>query len=151
DYIQTPRDSGYRSIHLIFRYYSDKNTTYNNLKIEIQIRSVNQHAWATAVETVGTFVGQALKSSQGEKDWLSFFMLMGTAIANIEKTPPVPNTPQDKTVLLKEIRNYVAKLDIIHRLETYGQALQTLETNEQGAQYFLLELEPANNKISVTG
>jgi hypothetical protein len=38
---------------------------YNDLKIEMQLRSQYQHAWATAVETVGTFIGQALKSSIG--------------------------------------------------------------------------------------
>ena len=151
DYIEKPRDSGYRGIHLVYSYYSDKNNTYNGLKIEIQIRSLNQHAWATAVETVGTFVKQALKSSQGEEDWLRFFALMGTAIAEIEKTSSVPNTPTDKKILITEIRDYVQKLDIIHRLETYGRTLQALETNEQDAQYFLLEMEPSNNKVSITG
>ena len=65
-----PKDSGYRGIHFVFKYFSDKRTTYNGLQIEIQIRTQVQHAWATAVETVGTFVRQALKSSQGEEDWL---------------------------------------------------------------------------------
>ncbi len=65
DYIQKPRDSGYRSRHLIYRYVSDRNEIYNGLKIEIQIRTPLQHAWATTVETVDTFTKQALKSSRG--------------------------------------------------------------------------------------
>ena len=79
DYIRTPRASGYRSVHLIYRYRSERKTTYNGLLIEMQIRSQLQHAWATAVETMGTFLRQALKSSQGEAEWLRFFALMGTA------------------------------------------------------------------------
>jgi (p)ppGpp synthase/HD superfamily hydrolase len=63
DYIQHPKTSGYRSYHLIYKYFSDKKATHNGLRIEVQIRSQLQHAWATAVETVGTFVRQALKSS----------------------------------------------------------------------------------------
>ena len=68
DYIGAPKKSGYRGYHLIYGYHSDKKTTYNELKIELQIRSNLQHIWATAVETVGTFTQQALKSSQGELD-----------------------------------------------------------------------------------
>ena len=65
DYIRQPKSSGYRSIHLIYKYFSDKKATHNGLRIELQVRSQLQHAWATAVETVGTFIQQALKSSQG--------------------------------------------------------------------------------------
>lgn len=65
DYIEFPKSSGYRGIHLIYKYYSDRNQTYNNLQIEIQIRTKLQHYWSTAVETAVTFTDQALKSSQG--------------------------------------------------------------------------------------
>lgn len=34
DYITNPKDSGYRSYHLIYGYYSDKKTTYNGLKVD---------------------------------------------------------------------------------------------------------------------
>lgn len=73
DYIGHPKVSGYRGIHLIYRYNSDRKKTYNSLKIEMQLRTHLQHAWATAVETVGTLQRQALKSSQGDADWLRFF------------------------------------------------------------------------------
>ena len=43
--------SGYRGVHLIYRYNSDRKTEYNTLLIEMQLRSQLQHAWATAVET----------------------------------------------------------------------------------------------------
>ena len=36
DYIENPRGSGYRGMHFIYGYYSDRNTKYNGLKIEIQ-------------------------------------------------------------------------------------------------------------------
>ena len=99
DYIRRPKNSGYRGVHLIYRYRSDRKATYNDLKIEIQIRSTLQHVWATAVETVGTFTRQALKSSQGEDDWLRFFALMSTYLAIKEGSPIVPKTPQDLGLL----------------------------------------------------
>ena len=81
DYIAAPQESGYRGVHLVYRYYSDKKpkAMYNGLKIEMQLRSQYQHAWATAVETVGAFIGQALKSSMGDKEWRRFFSLMGSS------------------------------------------------------------------------
>jgi ppGpp synthetase/RelA/SpoT-type nucleotidyltranferase len=79
NYINNPKDSVYRGIHLIWRYHSDRSEDYNDLKVEMQLRSTIQHAWATAVETVGTFVQQALKSSQGEENWLRFFCPNGNS------------------------------------------------------------------------
>ena len=52
DYLDAPKSSGYRGIHLIYRYFSDRTETYNGLQIEIQVRTPLQHSWATAVETV---------------------------------------------------------------------------------------------------
>jgi putative GTP pyrophosphokinase len=60
DYIKNPKVDGYRSIHFVFKYRSSSKhrQVYNGLRIEIQLRSQLQHAWATAVETVSTFTGQ---------------------------------------------------------------------------------------------
>ncbi len=46
DYIGHPRESGYRGVHLVYRYFSDRKTTavYNDMKIEMQIRSQLQHS-----------------------------------------------------------------------------------------------------------
>lgn len=152
DYITKPRSSGYRGVHLIYKYFSDRNKTYNDLKIEVQLRSSLQHAWATAVETVGTFTRQALKSSQGEADWLRFFALMGTAIANRERTSPVPATPKPRTALRRELSKYHRKLDVERHLAVYGHALQTLEEAGTGkADYFLLELDPNAMRVKITG
>lgn len=96
----------------IYRYYSDVNKAYNGLKIEMQLRTKLQHAWATAVETVGTFIRQALKSSQGEEEWLRFFAFMGTVIALREKQSLVPGTPQDRSKLVSELRKYASQLEV---------------------------------------
>jgi ppGpp synthetase/RelA/SpoT-type nucleotidyltranferase len=43
DYIMAPKESGYRSIHLIYKY--EKNVSiYNQCRIEIQLRTKIQHA-----------------------------------------------------------------------------------------------------------
>jgi hypothetical protein len=152
DYIKQPKRSGYRGVHLIYRYFSDRNDTYNGLSIEIQMRSSLQHAWATAVETVGTFIHQALKSSQGAEEWLRFFALMGTALALREHTTLVPGTPTDKKSLQTELRSLAQHLDVEGHLVAYGTALQTMEgPHVQDAHYFLLELNPSEKRVKVTG
>lgn len=37
DYVASPKPSGYRGVHLVYKYFSDRKADYNTLKIEIQI------------------------------------------------------------------------------------------------------------------
>jgi ppGpp synthetase/RelA/SpoT-type nucleotidyltranferase len=64
DYVKEPRVSGYRGKHMIWRFAADdeRHSCYNNMRIEIQIRTELQHSWATAVEVCSTFTDQNLKS-----------------------------------------------------------------------------------------
>lgn len=152
DYLTSPQSSGYRGIHLIYRYYSDRSDAYNGMQIEIQLRSLLQHAWATAVETVGTFLKQALKSSQGHAEWLRFFALMGSSLALREKTHLVPNTPTNRAELLEELRSAATALDVERRLHAYGDALRTLEEpSVSDAHYFLMALDPKADTITIRG
>jgi ppGpp synthetase/RelA/SpoT-type nucleotidyltranferase len=83
DYIKEPKKSGYRGIHLVYRYNGAKRQ-YSAHSVELQIRSKVQHSWATAVEVVGTFTRQGLKASQGHDAWLNFFKLACIAFEDIE-------------------------------------------------------------------
>ena len=151
DYVNTPKKSGYRGHHLVYGYFSDRKDTYNGLKIELQIRSNLQHVWATAVETVGTFTEQELKSSQGEKDWLRFFTLMSSVFAHRENRPIVPNTPEKYVDLLDELQHYAKELNVITRLNAYRQATRVLSDKAKlkNVRYFLLQLDRVNRKIRV--
>ena len=103
-----------------------------------------------AVETVGKFIHQALKASQGEQDWLRFFSLMGTALAFRERTPPVPETPKTGRELRSELREYVRRLDVENYLQAYGAALEILEESSlKGMHYFLVELDLRAKRIKI--
>src|SRR5258708_20672088 len=105
DYIECPKPDGYRSIHLVYKYrsLSKKHNIFNDQKIEIQIRSKLQHAWATSVEIVDAFTGQALKSglklNSGDPEWRRFFVLMACEMALREKRPLVAGCPEKKEEL----------------------------------------------------
>ncbi len=153
NYIDEPKSDGYRSIHLVYKFKSDKNKDkYNNLLVEVQIRSKLEHIWATAVETAGLFTGQAIKSNEGEKEWQDFFRLVSSAFAKIEKTPIVPGTPSDTNKLKKEINEMEKKLKVIKKMENWTKSIRLFEDikNKKNAQFFLLELDTIQEKLIVT-
>jgi len=152
DYIKQPKESGYRSYHLVYQYYSDRKAKqWNGLKVEVQLRSVLQHAWATAVETVGIFIRHALKSSQGDTEWLRFFQLMGTAIAIREHQLPVPNTPHNRIELKQQLQERGKALDVENRLRTFSTTLKSVEeVGVRKGAYFLLELDVTAQRTKVT-
>jgi ppGpp synthetase/RelA/SpoT-type nucleotidyltranferase len=153
NYINEPKSDGYRSIHLVYRFKSDKNKDiYNGLLVEIQIRSKLQHVWATAVETVDFFTGQAIKSNEGEKEWKEFFKLVSLAFAKKEKTPIVPGTPSDVDELKKQIKQKERELQVIKKMENWTKSIRLFEDmkNKKNAHFFLLELDTIQEKLIVT-
>jgi hypothetical protein len=156
DYIQNPKPSGYRSVHLVYKFSSKTRPEYNDLKIELQLRSKLQHAWATAVETVGTLIEEPLKSSIGTADWLRFFSLMGAELALREGTPQVPDTPSSIDELIAKIRDLAESLQVERVLSGYGAAIEKISRGERQAPYYLLELRPSQGLegkgvVTVTG
>ncbi|MBI2669340.1 RelA/SpoT domain-containing protein [Candidatus Woesearchaeota archaeon] len=154
DYIKNPKKDGYRSMHLIYKYRSDKINTYDGLLIEIQIRSKIQHSWATAIEIVDLFTKQAIKSNEGEEEWKEFFKLVSSAFAKMEKQKEVEGTPTDNSELYKAIKEKVDKLKIFSKMENWSQALKVIEPKLKQLHFFLLELdvsEENNAKLSVRG
>ncbi|MEK6899653.1 MAG: RelA/SpoT domain-containing protein [Nanoarchaeota archaeon] len=154
DYIAKPRPSGYRGVHLVYQYFSDKpgKKEYSGLLIEIQIRSKLQHLWATADETIGIFIDESIKSSEAKPEWLEFFKLVSSAFALMEKCPLVENTPQDEKELYLMIKQKEAELEVIKKLKSWKRGIhETQELKKKGKfQYYLLELNIPKEELSVT-
>jgi ppGpp synthetase/RelA/SpoT-type nucleotidyltranferase len=130
-YIQQPNPkTGYRGIHLVYKYQSN-NRSFDGRLIEIQIRTREQHAWAAAVETVDTIQRQSLKSGEGNQQWQRFFCLMSSAIAKRESSPIVPNTPLDSQELKNELRHYAETLQVVAHLEAYGAIARVIERHHE--------------------
>lgn len=151
NYISNPKESGYRGVHLVYKYQSDKSKVYDDMRIEVQIRTLVQHAWATAVEIVGTFIKQSLKSSQGEQDWLRFFALMGSAIAVSEGKPEIPNTSSNLQELRDEIIYLSSKLDVEGHLTAFRKSIEVLGVDRKvsNAHYYLLELDTVAGRVII--
>jgi len=127
DYIHNPKPTGYRGIHLVYEYQSMVQPVYNNLRIELQLRSKLQHEWATAVEVADLATKQALKAGRGSVEWTRFFALMGTVYANFEGHNPVPGTPEDQDVLIAEIQELNREQRVLRTLQAYQQLLEVTQ------------------------
>lgn len=151
NYILEPKTTGYRGIHLKYSI-SQKNPEwpYNGLKIEIQLRTLLQHKWATAVEAAETFTGQALKSNQGSQDWRRFFALMSSVFAIREKCPTVPDTPVNLEALYEEIQSLNAANHMAATFAGYRAIIPQVE-KQRNATYFLVRLDPINRRARVKG
>ena len=149
DFIEDPRPTGYRGLHLVYAYHSDQTAQSQGMKTEIQIRSQLQHQWATAVETVGTFIGEPLKSGEGDESWLRFFALMSSAIALREGTRVVPDTPADRDELIDAIRSCEQELEISTRLAAFQNVARRLQDlREINNHWVVLELDLRANRVT---
>jgi len=134
DYIIYPKDSGYRSVHIIFKCKS-------GFSIELQIRTIIQHAWATAVETMGTFLEQSLKSSEGPEEWLNYFSLASSAFAIIESTP---RAPEHDRLSVREVFELLLQkeqeLDVLNKLSGFRVAARHIKDDKKKGHYHLITL-----------
>ena len=151
DYINNPRDEdGYRSLHLMYRYKNKRNSDYDGLRIEMQIRTKLQHTWATAVETMGTFLGQALKSRQGDREWIDFFALISSAFAHKEKSPLVPrfkDLSRDKTY--EAVVDAESKLGALEKMRGFSVAANEIVKRGRGWSYHLIILNSLEKTVEI--
>lgn len=150
DYLAEPKSDGYRGIHLIYRYANASVSEYDGLSLELQIRTRLQHAWATAVETMGTFLGQALKSGQGEQQWREFFSVAGAALAELEKTTPVPGfeacTPQQ---IHERLFDCERRLRVLEKLSGFAIAADRITTERGQGGYHLITLDSESRTVRI--
>ncbi|WP_280407099.1 RelA/SpoT domain-containing protein [Nocardia brasiliensis] len=73
DYILTPRDSGYRAVHVIVHY--------DDRQIEVQLRTRVMHEWAYTVETMTGRLGHNIKGGDGPSVVQDWFKAVSEAMA----------------------------------------------------------------------
>ena len=154
DYIECPKPDGYRGIHVVGRYkaHREARKPWDGHRIEIQLRSKLQHAFATAVETATTFTRSPLKFGGGPGDWRRFFSLMGSVLAIREETPLIEGTPNNEKQLIGELRKTAKELKVRQRLRGWTRALRQLpRRNITDYKWLLIVLNTTDNTVKVTG
>ena len=153
DYIKDPKYSGYRSLHVVYQYHSDTTDTYNrNMMVEIQFRTHLQHLWATAVETMGLFTKQAIKSGQGSAEVKRFFVLVSALFAMRENQPIPPGVINNINEVVSEIENLNKKnnyLDFLSGVRVAVDAEGDKITNKSQIYYYILILNYTTRRLKI--
>ena len=71
DYLTSPQTSGYRAFHLYVSLEENSREV-----VEIQIRTIEQHNWATFVEIIDFLYDKNIKEGEKNKDLERFHLLM---------------------------------------------------------------------------
>lgn len=149
DYVAEPKTSGYRSIHLVYRYKNRRRADYDGLLIELQLRTKIQHIWATAVETIGTFLNHALKASEGPEEWLEFFAITSAALAHLERTPPVRAYADLALAEVYEaVTEKAAKLQVRPTLLGFTVAANQVHADRRAGSYHLVILDAVRMTVT---
>jgi len=153
DYIAIPNpNTGYRGIHLIYKYRSDKREDYNGLQVEIQLRTKMQHLWATAVETVGLFTQNGLKFNQGSDRWLRFFKVVSALFSLEESSAVVEGVSDNPSEIVNELLDIMKELKVAQKLLTIGLATSHMGRIRASKTpgFYLMALDINNSQLSIT-
>ena len=142
DHVAAPKASGYRSRHLILKFEDEAHPGFDRHFVEVQLRTLLQHSWATAVEAVGLVRGEDLKGGRGSPDWLRLFQIMAGEMAEDEGGPPVPGVSQDRALRRDELNHLNSSIGAVKMLESYNQAIKYTETlKTTSADYYLIQFD----------
>lgn len=144
DYLLAPKADGYRSVHLMYRYQNLVRHEYNRCRVELQVRTRLQHAWATAVETIDAFTGQDIKAGNATAEWARLFVVASALLADREEFPrPEALRAVARQDLVDELRTLEHSLQLRNRLGGYASSLKqigTMPSSNRTHAYYLVIL-----------
>lgn len=123
NYLLNPKSSGYRGIHDVYSYSAGSETggAWNGLLIELQYRTLIQHAWATAVELSDVLTHNRTKFSQGHPDNTRFFQICSELLARRWEGAfsCLPDQPYE--TLIEEWHEIEQRAHLFHQLKSVGR------------------------------
>lgn len=145
-YIDEMKASGYRSHHMVYRFSgTGDELPFDDLKIELQVRTRLQHSWATAVEAVGLFRDEDMKAGLGDPEWLRLFRLMSEEFAVMEGCEGSPSRTR-----VDEIKALNQDLNAASVLEDMKQATKFMEDYvHEDSPYFLITYNMTDHTVKV--
>jgi putative GTP pyrophosphokinase len=124
DYIKSPKDTGYRGIHDVYEYNvnSEAGKDLAGLYIEIQYRTLVQHAWATAVEVIGFITESQPKFQQGDKRYEYAMALASEMLARAHEGLTGACPDKSDREVLEEFLALDKELSLLKTLRGLNQA-----------------------------
>lgn len=124
NYIKQPKPTGYRGIHDVYEYdvNSEAGKDLAGLYIEIQYRTLVQHAWATAVEVIGFITESQPKFQQGDNRYEVAMSLASEILARAHEGMTGPHPELSNSDLLRDFLSIDKELALIQTLKGLSQA-----------------------------
>jgi putative GTP pyrophosphokinase len=118
DYIEYPKDTGYRGIHDVYEYdvNSEAGRNLKGLLVEIQYRTLIQHSWATAVEIIGFITESQPKFEQGDTRYVEAMLLASEILARTHENSKGPIPEINSIDLVKNFKKLDKELNLLNRL-----------------------------------
>lgn len=128
DYIKSPKETGYRGIHDVYEYdvNSEEGKRLAGLYVEIQYRTLVQHAWATAVEVIGFITESQPKFRKGDNRYEHAMALASEILARAHEnmTGPFSNVPdRDLVAAFLSLDNELGLLKTLRGLNAANKAV----------------------------
>lgn len=118
DYVQRPKATGYRGVHDVYEY--DVNSTVGRgltgLYVEIQYRTLVQHAWATAVEVIGFVTESQPKFQKGDQRYERAMALASEILARAHERTKGPYPDLSDRALVKQFLALDRELRLLRML-----------------------------------
>lgn len=138
DYIKRPKSTGYRGVHDVYSY--DVNSAvgrpFKGLLVEIQYRTLIQHAWATSVEVIGFITESQPKFQAGDRRYEKAMALASEILARVheEASGPFPDVPDRE--LVREFLEIESMVGLMQTLRGLNVANTEISSNRNAILIF---------------
>ena len=131
NYIKRPKHTGYRGIHDIYEYDVNSNIGRNlkGLFLEIQYRTLVQHAWSTAVEVIGFVTESQPKFQQGDLRYQDAMILASEILARAFEDSLGPRPDIGSIDLVRQFSILDRELNLINTLRGLNAANKSVSEN----------------------
>lgn len=120
DYIKEPKSTGYRGIHDIYKYEanSKQGKEIKGLYVEIQYRTLVQHAWATTIEVIGQITPSQPKFERGDPRYREAMRLASEILARAHENKNGPYPKKTSKEILDEFVTIDREINVMKKLKS---------------------------------
>jgi hypothetical protein len=130
DYLN-PKPSGYGGIHLVYSCFDEVESEKNwkKTKIEVQLRTELQHAWATSLEIIDTLEQIKLKTSHEDyPEWRRLFSIAGKLVAHEDGAIALDDN--ELFEYRKELKYLEDQLDLLKKLFDFSIGIKATTSKQ---------------------
>ncbi|MCL1845752.1 MAG: RelA/SpoT domain-containing protein [Defluviitaleaceae bacterium] len=140
NYIAEPKPDGYRSVHLIFEV-TEADPVFQGLKVEVQIRTQLQHAWATAVEILSLRQHVNIKAGEGDAKTRRYMALISALFALEEGAPTGEHISEPAQKIFEEAMQLDKDIHILDTIRAIQMTPIFSGERQEKSAYYVIKVD----------